>query len=452
MYTLRPYQERAVQEAMADSYKYEAFDMGLGKTLITLDYLRRTGRKALVLAPLLVATRTWPQEIKKFTPDLTHVVLHGKDKGDLYRQKSDIKIINFDGLKWLYDQIAKYGSIDMKDRVLIIDEATCIKNPTSTRFRALKPMRHFFDNTGVFCLSGEPMPKGYMDIWSQYWMLDQGKALERSFSAYRKKYFYESGPPRWQVSLRDGAADAITKLIAPMTSILRAQDHLDMPESLFIEVPVELPKRVKEQYAVLKKEYLLEYGDDAELAVYADSAGVLSTKLRQLTQGALYGKDREYTVMHTAKLEALTRLVEEADGSPILCPIVFSFEATEIRRAFGYKVPLIAGGMSNREKQVILDDWDTGKLPLVLCQPASLSHGLNLQTGGHIIVWYGRPWSLELYNQLNGRLIRPGQKHPVRVYFISAQGTADDRVAKVLAEKGATQDAFKQAILDDLRH
>ena len=108
--------------------------------------------------------------------------------------------------------------------------------------------------------------------------------------------------------------------------------------------------------------------------------------------------------------------------------------------------------MSDREKQVILDDWDAGKLPLVLCQPASLSHGLNLQTGGHIIVWYGRPWSLELYNQLNGRLIRPGQKHPVRVYFISAQGTADDRVAKVLAEKGATQDAFKQAILDDLRH
>ena len=449
MYTLRPYQERAVQEAIANSYMYEAFDMGLGKTLITLDYLRRTGLKAIVLAPLLVATRTWPQEIKKFTPELTHVVLHGKDKGDLYTQKSDIKIVNFDGLKWLYNQIAKYGSVDLKERVLIIDEATCIKNPTSMRFRALKPMRHFFANTGVFCLSGEPMPNGYKDIWSQYWMLDQGEALGRSFSAYRKKYFIESGPPQWRVSLKDGAADDIARLIAPMTSVLRAQDYLDMPETLFIEVPVDIPKRVKEQYAVFKKEYLLEYGEGLE--AYADSAGVLSTKLRQLTQGALYGKDKEYTVMHTAKLEALVRLVEEADGSPILCPIVFSFEATEIRRALGYKVPLIAGGTPEREKQAILDDWDAGKLPLVICQPASLSHGLNLQTGGHIIVWYGRPWSLEQYNQLNGRLIRPGQKHPVRVYFISAQGTADDRVAKVLAEKGATQDAFKQAIIDDLR-
>ena len=210
MYTLRPYQERAVIEACASPFKYEAFDMGLGKTLITLDFLKRTGMKAIVMAPLLVATRTWPQEIRKWT-DMSYTVLHGPDKGDLYRQKPDIKIINYDGLKWFYDQIVKYGSVDLKDRVLVLDESTALKSPRSVRFKKLRPMRHFFTNNGILCLSGEPMPNGYADLWSQYFMIDGGDALYRTYQDYEDEFFIRSRYNKFDIRLRNGAAEMIQK-------------------------------------------------------------------------------------------------------------------------------------------------------------------------------------------------------------------------------------------------
>lgn len=456
MYELRNYQARAVEEAMASPFMYEAFDMGLGKTLIMLDFLKRTGLKALVMAPLLVATRTWPQEIRKWT-DMSYTVLHGPDKGDLYRQKPDIKIINYDGAKWFYDQVAKYGSIDLKGRVLIMDESTALKSPKTTRFKRISPLRHFFKDTGIFCLSGEPMPNGYKDLWSQYFMIDGGNALYRTYGDFEDEFFIRDRYNKFDIRLRNGAAETIQKRVAPITSILRASDHLEMPESVFINVPVELPAAVRKQYNQFRDDYLMEFGNNDEHTLAADSAGVQSGKMRQITQGAVYHedgdkshKDRKYTTMHRAKLDALLLILEEAQRSPILCPIYFSFEYAEISEALGYAPPIIAGGTTDREKQRILDDWDAGEIPLLIVHPASVSHGLNMQTGGHIIVWYGRPWSLEQYNQLNGRLIRPGQKHPVRVMFISAVDTADDRVALVLANKSATQDDFKQAILDDL--
>lgn len=458
MYELRSYQERAVEEALGSPFRYEAFDMGLGKTLIMLDFLKRSGLKALVMAPLLVATRTWPQEIRKWT-DFSYTVLHGTDKGDLYRQKSDIKIINYDGVKWFFDQIVKYGSVDLKDRVLILDESTALKSHKSVRFKKTHPLRHFFRHNGIFCLSGEPMPNGYLDLWSQYFMIDGGDALYRTYEDYESEFFIRDRYNKYDIKLRHGAAETIQKRVAPITSILRASDHMTMPESVFIEMQVELPPAARHMYNKFREDYLTEFGSNLEYTLVADTAGVHSGKLRQLTQGAVYHdegdrmiRDRAYTVIHRAKLQALLQVLEEANGSPILCPIYFSFEYTEIASVLGYAPPLIAGGTTEREKQSILDKWDRGDIPLLTVQPASVSHGLNMQTGGHIIVWYGRPWSLEQYNQLNGRLIRPGQKHPVRVIFISAIDTADDRVAKVLATKGATQESFKQAILDDLRN
>lgn len=457
MYTLRPYQETAVQEAVESPFRYEAFDMGLGKTLMMLDFLKRTDQKALVMAPLLVATRTWPQEIRKWT-DMTYTVLHGTDKGDLYRQKSDIKIINFDGAKWFYDQIVKYGSIDLKDRVLIIDEATALKSHKSVRFKKVSPLRHFFKNNGIFCLSGEPMPNGYLDLWSQYFMIDGGDALYRTYQDYEDEFFIRNRYNKYDIRLRNGAMEIIQKRVAPITSILRASDHLTMPESIFIETKVELPPAARDMYNKFRDDYIVEFGKDLEYILTADSAGVHSGRLRQLTQGAIYHeegnrqvKNRAYTVIHRAKLNALLQIMEEANGSPILCPIYFSFEYTEICSVLGYAPPIIASGTSEREKQKALDDWDKGLIPLLVVQPASISHGLNMQTGGHIIVWYGRPWSLEQYNQLNGRLVRPGQKHPVRIYFISAEDTSDDRVASVLAVKGATQEDFKRAILAEFQ-
>lgn len=455
MYTLRSYQERAVLDAMHSPFRYMAFDMGLGKTLIMLDYLKRTGKKALVIAPLLVATRTWPHEIVKWT-DFTFTVLHGEEKDELYHMTPDIKIISYDGIKWFYDMIVKHGPVDLKERVLILDEATAIKSPRSVRFKRLAPMRNFFKKTGVFCLSGEPMPNGYTDLWSQYFMIDGGHALYRTYQDFEDEFFIRNPYNRFDLKPRRSAIKTIQGRVAPITSVLRSHDHVDMPESVFIEVPVELPPKARQMYDEFKSEYVLEYGENLEHTLSADSAGVHSGKLRQLTQGALYHDEpftpnRGYTVIHEEKTKALLQLLEEANGKPILCPIYFSFEYKEICKALGRRPPLIAGGSSNHEKQQILNRWDRGDIPLLVVHPASVSHGLNMQTGGHIIVWYGRPWSLEQYNQLNGRLIRPGQKQSVRVYFISAVNTADDRVGKVLAMKDANQEDFKRAILEDFQ-
>lgn len=455
-YKLRGYQERAVQEAIDNPFMYEAFDMGLGKTLIMLDYLRRTGNRAVVVAPLLVAQRTWPQEIQKFTPELTYTVLHGRDKDDLYRQKPDIKIINYDGLKWFYNMIAKHGSVDLRGRVLILDESTQIKSPASVRFRALKPMRHFFAQTGAFCLSGEPMPNGYHDLWSQYFMLDHGKALGKNISEYRSRYFDSSGPPFWTMTLKPGADQEINRLVAPMTSVLKAEDHLEMPESYFIEVPVDLPRDVRTLYNSLKKDFIIKHGANLEHAITADSQGVLSGKLRQLVQGCMYsdggeeevGK-RRYEVFHMEKIKAFLELYEQANGSPILCPIYFSFEYEELCKALKYRLPLIAGGTSLAEKEAILNQWDQGKVPVLVVHPQSVSHGLNMQTGGNKVIWMGRPWSLEHYKQLNGRLIRPGQTRAVTVHFISVQNSIDSRVASTLANKDATQSDFINAIMGE---
>lgn len=448
-FVLEEYQERSVQMMMQNPFHYLAYEMGLGKTLIILEYLRRTNQKALVVAPLLVAQRTWPQEIRKWDAfkDFDFVVMHGKDKDALMKTKARVKIVNYDGLKWVYDHVSKRGSNDLSDRVLVVDEGTCIKSPSSVRFRVLKAMQHFYKR-GIFVLSGTPMPGGYLDLYSQYWMLDRGAALGRSHSAFKRQYFWESGPPRWVCELRKGAGEEIQRLITPLTSVLRAEDHLKMPEVIQREVEVELPVESRKQYTKLQDDYVWANGDQLWTV---DTAGVLVNKLRQLTQGAMYRKAEgvEYDKLHEKKLDALESLVESAEGDPIVCPINFKFELDMINKRFGKVLPCIAGGMQLSAKDKILSAFSAGEVPLLLCHPASMSHGLNdLQQRGHIAVWYSLPWSLEHYQQLNGRLIRKGQKRSVVVYHLVARNTIDRRISEVLMRKDITQEQFKQAVLD----
>ena len=448
VYKLENYQERAVQDLIDNKYHYLALEMSIGKTLIVLDYLRRTKQKALVVAPLLVAQRTWPQEVEKWGFPFSVEILHGKNKVKGFESDADIKIINYDGLQWLKKHCTNVkGFGDLQNRVLVLDESTCLKTPGSARFKIMKAMRPLFKK-GIVCLSGTPMPGGYTDLWSQYFMLDGGAALEKSYSAFKKTYFFESGPPRWIVEIKPGAAETINKLVTPMTTVLRTKDYMEMPPVLYRTKDVVLPDNVMYQYHQLKKHYVLEHGDN----IYsADSAGVLVNKLRQVTQGGLYDEEGIATHLHTAKLEALKELMESAEGSPILCPIAFKFEVAMIHQHLGKDIPCIAGGMSISAKEKILNEWDKGNVPLLLCHPASLSHGLNMQIGGNTLCWYGMPWSLEHYHQLNGRLARRGQMNTVVVWHLTAKGTIDSRLSKVLACKAATQENFKQAVLDEIR-
>ncbi len=431
-YQLRPYQERIVQVMQEQTHHYLALPMGLGKTLIVLEFLRRTNQKALIVAPLIVAQRTWPTEVKKFGFDFKVAMLHGPGKDDLLRTNADLKIVNWDGIKWLGEQIESRGSHDLSKRVLILDEATAIKAIKSKRFQVCRRMQHFF-KAGIYCLSGTPMPNGYTGLWTQYWMLDRGRALEATFTGYKRKYFFESGPPRFLIEPLPGAIERIQGRIKPLTSALLAEDYVDVPEVVHNTWHVQLPAEARKAYNLYKDENPFE------------SAGVITNKYRQITQGALYNEDKSYTVLHTEKVQALKEILELADGEPVLCAVYFKFEVEMIQKEFG-KMPVIAGGTSEAERRSILDHWDRRSIPLLLVHPASLSHGVNMQYGGSRIVWYGMPWSLEQYQQLNGRLIRPGQTEPVKLTHISCLRTKDQRVFEVLENKNVTQADFMAAM------
>ncbi len=447
-FILRPYQERAIQLMQDNPYHYLAFDMGLGKTLTVLEYLRRTGKKAIIFAPLLVARNVWTAEIKKWGFDFSCAFVHGPNKEVALNSGSDILITNYSSIKWLYDYGIKHGGRFLRDRVVVFDESTAFKRPQSKRFKMLQAMQHLFKN-GVFNLSGEPLPNGYPGLWSQYYMLDRGRALGKTYSAYKDEFFFESGPPRFLLRLKSLAcATAIQNRVAHETSVLQAQDYIELPEALYHDIPVTLDDRSLSIYAKLLTESVLDL--EGEEPQVMPNVGSALNKMRQVCQGSVYlhsadNPSRDCKVLHTFKYDILKELVEHAT-SPVLCAVHYLFEADMISQVMGYDVPLIAGGASEAHKAGLLLKWDRQELPLLLCHPASLSHGLNMQSGGNTIVWLSLPWSLEHYKQLNGRLIRPGQKKTVNVYHLVARGTIDEDVAALLKRKDATQQDFKNIL------
>jgi len=435
---LRKYQEEAVEKMTNKSHAYLNYGMGTGKTLICLEYLRRTNQKAFIAAPFLVAQQVWKKEIAKHGFDFSHVFIHGKDKSKLFQSDARIKIINYEGLLWLDEEIKTMGYNDLKDRVLIIDESTFIKGHSSKRFKTLRKSQSLFK--GVYCLSGTPIPNGYQDLWSQYYMIDRGEALGASWSKFDERYFWHTGSPRWLSGMKEGAMAEIIEKIKPMTFSLRSTEG--MPEEVYQPYDIELPKSVYTMYKQLRKEVQEQCGEVMSVA------SMMSNKARQITQGALYiGKDdRTFEVKHTEKIKALKEILETTNGSPIICAVYFRFEIDMIRKELG-DIPVIAGGVPDKVKENIISKWDKGEVPLLLVHPKSLSHGLNMQHSGHRIIWYGLPWSLEQYQQLNGRLVRPGQMEPVLIFHLKALHTKDDEVFDSLRDKDMTQEKFVKEML-----
>lgn len=451
MKPLYAYQERAIKEAIERHSNFESIDMGMGKTRIMIEVCKRLSLKAFVIAPLRVALRTWPSEIEKWNPDAAFQVLHGNKKDTLYHSKDnvDFKIINFDGLKWFESMLARHGSNYLSNRVLIIDESSQIKNSSSNRFKILRRLAHFFDRR--YCLSATPLPRNYLDLWSQYFILDNGRLLGMTKYKYQDAHFRairrtsnQGGKPISYIDfeLKNGHDKIIQDIVKPITTRLDSKDYLSLPEVVYNDIPIDLGRDVLTVYNHFKNNYVFEADNNTW---EASNAGVLAGKLRQIVQGGIY-TEVGVDLLHTKKMDALQELVEEANGDPILCPIQFKFELTEIRKAFKYNVPAIVGGVPMKQQTTILDLWDKGEIPLLLCHPAALSHGLNLQQGGHIIAWYCLPWDLEQYYQLNGRLARLGQTKPVIIYHLVANKTIDQRVVEVLSNKEATQSDFLQAI------
>ena len=437
------YQVAATKFALDQRVCYWMIDMGLGKTLITLMAQVNIKEPILVIAPLRPLYSTWPAEVQKWFPHLKVSILHGKDKDYNFIQDADIYLMNPEGIKWLAKKLERFKA---PFKHLAIDEGSMWKSQATGRFKIMRKLRSTFEH--IFILSGTPSPQGLMDLWSQYYILDGGERLERTIGRFRDKYFnmilINNQFP--QYSPKQGAFEAIMEKIKDITVRLEAQDYIEMPELINNTITLEMPAPLMKEYKLFEKEFVYEHGD---IEVEAFNTAALSSKLRQFVQGGLYsgeGSERTWHQVHDIRLKALEALIEES-GQPILCAIQFKFELEMLRKKFGATVPYIGGGVSAKDGATILDAWNRREIPLLVCHPAALSHGANLQTGGNIILWYGLTWSLEQYLQLIARLYRQGQTKGVVVHHFVMDGTIDARVAKALIAKENVQ----QAVLDYMK-
>lgn len=431
---------------------YLAIDMGLGKTRIVLEYIlahherqsNHTGA-VLVVAPLRVAVSTWPLEILKWTPSLSYTVLHGKDKDENFKLDRDIYIINYDGLKWLFKK--NIGSRFFHG-LLILDESTMVKSHSTTRFKLLKAMRGFF--TKAFCLSATPAPNGYQDLWSQYFLLDRGMTLGQSWTKFFNRYWYQT--PYYQtIVLSQERLKEIPMACARSTFRLKASDYLTMPKLIVNDIYIDLPSDLYKKYKELERDFVYQLSQEENIT--AVNAAVLSSKLRQFCQGGLYQEDHSVYLLHQLKEEALVQITQELQGEPNLVAIQFQFEKHLIQGSLQSEldcvaIPSIVGGVSAEYSAKVITDWNSRKLPMLICHPASVSHGVNLQAGGHYITWLALPWSLEQYNQFIGRLYRQGQKYPVIVNRVLIRDTIESRIAEVLAAKNSTQESLLEVLRD----
>lgn len=437
-----PYQTRCI-EALLEHPCYGLFlDMGLGKTVITLSaiaeliYDRFEIERVLIIAPRAVAESTWQDEARKWdhTKGLTFSTVLGsaKEREAALQKKADCYIINRENVVWLFEQSCR-PRFDM----LVVDESTSFKSPSAKRFRSLK--RHLPEFKRRVILTGTPAPNTLTDLWSQVYIIDRGQALGKTISGYRRTYFKpgrSNGYIVYEYIIRDKAAEQdIYKRLEPICLSLSAADYLTLPERIDNIIHVRLPEKAMKVYKQLRKDLVLDLAGE-ELT--ASSAAVLSGKLLQMSNGAIYADDGTAIHIHDAKIAALQDIVEANEGKSILVFYKYRHDVERLKKAFPDAQILVNRGT--------MRDWNDGKLSMLLAHPASCGYGLNLQAGGNIIVWFGLTWSLEEYQQANARLYRQGQTSAVIIHHLVAVGTMDEAVMMALKTKRAGQDALLEAV------
>ena len=446
------YQKRASTFWVDNKQVYYMVDCGLGKTVIVLHALVKLRKPALIIAPLRVVYSVWPQEIEKWKFPMVYSIIHGKKKEEALQKQADIYITNYETIPWLYDNLRAMTKKKqtLPFDVLVVDEGSAIKSPRTKRFKYLEAMKHIFGYRAI--LSGTPAPRSLRDLWAQYYILTDGKTLGDNYHAFKNRY-YEAHPFNpYEVTEKEGAEEDIHNRVVPNTFRLDAEEYLELPDISYNYIELELPKALRKQYSTYKKEFMLTVED---LDYVALNAATLSNKLRQFLQGFNYYETGEYksngdpvrsaTEFHTVKLKALIGLIEELN-QPLLCTIQFKYELETIRRVYP-NAPIIAGGTKPSDAIKYIEQWNKKEIPLLLCHPLSLAHGVNLQSGGCNVLWYCQPWSLEQYIQFNKRLHRQGQSKGVVIHHLVIKNSIDEKVAKVLSQKNMTQ----QKLLDYLR-
>lgn len=412
------------------------------KTVITLTAINRLMyeefevSRVLVIAPKRVAEDTWTREHAKWDHlqhlKVSRILGTASQRMNALKADKDVYVIGRDNVVWLIEALVPNWPFDM----VVIDELSSFKNPQAKRFRALRKVMPRVSR--VVGLTGTPSPNGLMDLWAELYLLDRGERLERTLGAYREKYFKpgaRSGYVVFKWLPVKGAEKQIRDRISDICVSMSAADYLTLPERIDNVIPVSLSKKELATYKKMEEEQLLELGDD-DMIVALNAAAVM-TKLLQIANGSVYTASGAVERIHDAKLEALEEIIDTTD-SPVL--VFYSF-----RHDLGAILGAVEGARTLEGPQDIAD-WNDGKIRVLLAHPASVGYGLNLQDGGHTIVWYGLTWSLELYQQANARLYRQGQEKPVIIHHLITEGTVDEQVMRALQAKDTSQAALLAAL------
>ena len=438
-----PYQEAAIRWVLDRPASGLFLGMGMGKTVVTLTAInellfdRLEAARVLVIAPLRVARDTWAREAAKWD-HLRHlrvsVVLgDAQERLAALERPADVYVINRENVPWLCETL-----FDWPFDMVVIDELSSFKSVQAKRFKALRKVRGHIRR--IVGLTGTPAPNGLIDLWPQIYLLDRGERLGKTVGAYRARYFTPdraNGHIVYSYRLLPGADEAIQARIADVCMSLRKEDYLSLPGQLYETVEITPPPALLKQYRQFERDRIME-AMDGDGEIVALNAAALTGKLLQFANGAIYDDNGNSHLIHNLKLDALGDLIEAANGEPVLVFYAFKHDRDRIMRRVSCRELVTSED---------IDAWNRKEIPVALAHPASVGHGLNLQEGGHIIIWFGLTWSLELYQQANERLNRPGQTHVCRIYHLVLKGTHDERVLAALERKDTSQ----RALIDALR-
>jgi len=429
---MHEYQNRAV-DFIKDNKKAALWiDMGLGKTISTLTALsdlvaNKKVKKVLIVAPLRVAKHTWSEEIRNWDHiQIDYTILAGltpaNRKAAIYSD-SPVHIINREMIPWLVEVLGQKWHYDC----VVIDESSSFKSHASKRWKAFRKVLGKIKR--MVQLTGTPAPNSLMDLWPQLYLLDKGERLENTRGKFLAKYCTVVGNPQWnQYEVNPERADTIYKKVKDLVLRMSAKDYLELPERIDLTVEVELPPKARKAYEDMKRDFIMMYESGEVLAV---NAAVQVGKLLQICNGNAYTEDGDFVELHKEKLNELEQIIEQAQ-EPVLVAYNYKSDLSVIQKQLPNAEVLSSDPTA-------IDRWNKGEIPVLLTHPASAGHGLNLQKGGNIIVWYGVPWSLELYQQFNARLHRQGQQKPVRIIHIVAKNSADESVVESLKTKDDSQ-------------
>jgi SNF2 family DNA or RNA helicase len=384
-----------------------------------------------------VAENTWSKETEKWEHlrllRISKIMGTQQQRIAALKARADIYVINRENVVWLIDFLGGRWPFP----IVVIDELSSFKSAQAKRWKALRRVRGRIHR--IIGLTGTPRPNGLEDLWPEVYLLDQGERLGRTLGAFRSKYLLPekmNGHIVYSYREREGASDEVYSRLADICMSIRKEDVLDLPGQIYEDIELEAPPSLLKQYKQFERDKVLECLD-AEGEIVAGSAAALTNKLLQFANGAIYDMDGQAHVVHDIKLDALEELLEEAGGDNVLVLYAYKHDRDRIKQRIKCR---------DLDKPEDIDAWNRGESPVALAHPASIGHGLNLQDGGHIIVWYGLTWSLELYQQANERLNRPGQRNVCRVYHLILKGTHDSRVLESLKNKDEGQAAAIEAL------